>query len=202
LYLGLSLQLVVFTLSLSLLTSEKFLPVVAAVGFSFLGDVFNLHFPSIQKKFPEPLLGGIFSFFIAQIFYLIAIFQFTSWEILFAGTIHYGVLILLLVVPSLIFWLRVYNPNRPKSIMISAFVYGNLLCFVVALLVNAALVLSGSWWTLAIGGLFFLLSDAVMGETTVHGERHPPFEFQIPWFTYLVAQGFLISGFFLVYVQS
>lgn len=204
-YLGLSLQLLIFSIFLGFSVGDsneevfgwKFLPVVLGMGFSFLGDVFNLHFPSIQKKIKYPLLGGIAGFFVAQIFYMLAIFNIEGWNDLFQENIHYGILILLLIVPAVIFKFRVYNPERPKSIMASAFVYGILLCYVEALLLNGALIHSGYWWILALGGGFFLLSDAVMGETTVHGGRHPVFEFQVPWITYLIAQSLLIVGFYL-----
>jgi hypothetical protein len=38
-----------------------------------------------------------------------------------------------------------------------------------------------------------------MGSTTMKGV-HPRSEFQIPWFTYLLAQGLIITGFALVQV--
>jgi hypothetical protein len=100
----------------------------------------------------------------------------------------------LIIVPAILFKFRVYNPDRPKRIMIGAFVYGFILGAMAAIALSAAFAHGGLWYFPALGAVFFLLSDAVMGETTVHG-RHPVFEFQVPWVTYLIAQGLIIFGF-------
>jgi hypothetical protein len=50
----------------------------------------------------------------------------------------------------------------------------------------------GAWIIVAVGAGMFLLSDAIMGQTTIRG-RHPRTEFQVPWLTYLAAQGLIIA---------
>lgn len=199
-YIGFSFQLLVYAWVLSIIPNRsQSLPFVSlAMTFSFLGDFCNLQFPLARRLVKEPLYPGIGAFAAAQIFYLCAFFQVITWDSVFPAAVHYAILGLFLLVPAVIFYFRVFNRDRPRALMISAFLYGVLLCFLVALYVNAALVIGGYWWVVAAGGIIFLLSDAQMGETTIHGGRHPASEYQIPWFTYLVAQGLLIFGFFVV----
>ncbi len=199
-YLGFSFQLLLYAWGLSVVPSRLHgLPFVAlAMTFSLIGDFCNLQFAAVKKVVKEPLYPGIGAFAVAQIFYLVAVFQAATWDRIFPSALSYVILIGFLLVPAVIFYFRVYNRARPKALMVSAFLYGVLLCFLVGLYVNAALAIGGYWWLVAVGGLIFLLSDSQMGETTIHGERHPASEYQIPWFTYLVAQGFLIFGFFVI----
>lgn len=77
--------------------------------------------------------------------------------------------------------------------MLGGFLYGFALGAMTAVALSAALARGGPWIAVAAGALFFLISDAVMGETTLHG-RHPKHEYQIPWGTYLAAQGLILAG--------
>ncbi|PJZ36314.1 hypothetical protein CH354_14605 [Leptospira levettii] len=197
-YLGFSFQVIVFAWLLFQLGHSRFAFPVVAIAFSMLGDWFNLQFPLAKKYMKDPVLGGIFSFAIAQIFFLLAIRQLITWEELYSSPRPFLITLLFIILPALIFYFRVYNPNRSKWVMASAFIYGIILCFFVSLCINAYLLYGGVWIYLGIGAGFFLLSDAVMGETTINGTRHPKWEFQVPWITYLIAQCFLLVGFFLV----
>ncbi|XDD48560.1 lysoplasmalogenase family protein [Leptospira sp. WS39.C2] len=197
-YLGFSFQVLVFAWLLYQLGHSRFAFPLYAIAFSMIGDWFNLQFPLAKRYMKDPVLGGIFSFAIAQVFFLVAFRQLISWEELFSSARPIIISLIFLILPAVIFYFRVYNPNRSKWVMVSAFLYGILLCFFVSLCVNAYLLYGGVWIYLAIGAGFFLLSDAVMGETTINGTRHPKWEFQVPWITYLIAQCFLIVGFFLV----
>lgn len=162
--------------------------------FSFVGDVFNLQFPSISRKTGEPLFYGILSFMAAQVCYIAAIVSLVSMDDLVGRGYLVPLMAGLVVVPAVLFRFRVYHPDRPKRIMRGALVYGFVLGAMAALAISAALAHGGLWWLPAAGAAFFLFSDAVMGETTVHG-RHPVFEYQVPWVTYLAAQGLILLGF-------
>lgn len=197
-YLGFSFQILIFAGLLFFLGGSVFLAPLFAIVFSLLGDWFNLQFPIALKSNGEPLVGGIISFAMAQLFYITAFFQLTPIGSLYTGLLPYFITMVLLVVPAVIFHFRVYNSQRPKSIMALAFLYGLVLCFFVSLTINAYLTFGGNWIYLMLGGFFFLLSDAVMGETTIHGGRHPKWEFQVPWITYLIAQSLLLIGLFLL----
>ena len=192
-YLGLSSQMVLYAWVLALEFGGA--SVVAAVGMtlSFIGDFFNLRFPRVKRRMEEPVVGGVIAFFIAHFFYIGAIVSLVPWSELTQYGGFYPLLAVLLIAPAIIFRLRVYNPERPRALMWGAFLYGFVLCFMTALALTAALLHGGTWWLVAVGALVFLLSDAVMGETTIYG-RHPVFEFQIPWGTYLLAQGLILGG--------
>ncbi len=197
-YLGFSFQVLVFAWLLFQLGHSRFAYPLYAIAFSMIGDWFNLQFPLARKYMKDPVLGGIFSFAIAQVFFILAFRQLIAWEEIFHGVRPILITAVFIVLPAVIFYFRVYNPNRSKWVMASAFIYGLVLCFFVSLCINAYLLYGGSWIYLAIGAGFFLLSDAVMGETTINGTRRPKWEFQVPWITYLIAQCFLLVGFFLV----
>ena len=195
-YLSMSLQLVLYAwilFGIFGVQNKVWFMIPLGMTFSFLGDIFNLQFQKIKERISEPLFGGIISFMIAQICYITALLDLLPLGKLIDKGYLYPLLIMLLVVPAILFRFRVYNPERPKNIMIGAFIYGFILGSMSAIAISAAIALGGTWYIVAAGALFFLLSDAIMGETTVYG-RHPSFEYQVPWVTYLIAQGLIIMG--------
>ncbi len=194
-YLAMSFQLVLYAWIVFMFFGDspaRFL-IPLGISFSFIGDIFNLQFPGIKKKIDEPLFGGILSFIAAQIFYIWAFVGMVPVSELITGGYLYYFLAALIVFPAVVFRLRVYNPERPKKIMYGALVYGFILGAMTAVALSAAITRGGFWFAVSAGALFFLLSDAVMGETTIYG-RHPSFEYQVPWVTYLIAQGFIVFG--------
>ncbi len=195
-YIAMSFQLLLYSwISFRLTDARGMASILVPMGMtlSFVGDIFNLQFDAIAKRIREPLVGGIASFSLAQIFYIAAFLFLISPARLVAEGYLIPLVAALLAVPAILFRLRVYNPSRPPSIMRGAFIYGFILGCMAAVALSAALAAGGAWYLVAAGALLFLLSDAVMGETTIYG-RHPRFEFQVPWLTYLVAQGLIIMG--------
>lgn len=170
------------------------------MSFSSLGDLFNLQFGPISRRVGQPVFYGIMSFMAAQLCYIGAFAAMVPLSELASDGHLYPLLAALIVVPAILFKFRVYNPSRPKSIMAGAFVYGFILGAMAAIALSAAYVKGGYWYVVAAGALFFLLSDARMGETTIYG-RHPRSEFQIPWITYLAAQGLILFGAAAMMVQ-
>ena len=195
-YLAMSFQLLLFAwIAFRATGAAGAAAILVPLGmtFSFAGDVCNLRFPSIAKKTKEPLFWGIVSFSLAQFCYIGAFLSLMPPGRLVADGYLVPLLVALLLVPAVLFRLRVYNPARPRAIMRGAFIYGFILGAMAAVALSAAIAGGGAWLLVAVGSLFFLLSDAVMGETTVYG-RHPRFEYQVPWLTYLIAQGCIITG--------
>jgi len=195
-YLAFSLQLsiygwVVFTAFGPAGAASVLIPL--GMSFSSLGDLFNLQFGPISRKTGEPVFYGILSFMAAQVCYIGAFATLVPLTELAEQGFLYPLLGALIVVPAILFKFRVYNPGRPKSIMGGAFIYGFILGAMAAIVLSAAWVYGGYWYAVAAGALFFLLSDAIMGETTIYG-RHPRFEYQVPWVTYLAAQGLILFG--------
>lgn len=195
-YLGLSAQLVslawVSALALSRGSTIALL-VAAGMTLSFAGDAFNLQFDGIRKRVGEPLFYGILCFAAAQLCYMAAFLSSIPLASLIADGYFYPLLAALVVIPAILFRFRVYDPGRPKTVMLAAFLYGFILGTMAALAVSAALARGGTWFIVAAGALSFLLSDAIMGQTTIRGV-HPRNEFQVPWITYLAAQGLIILG--------
>lgn len=195
-YLGLSAQLVAYAWLIALVLRPTRTATLLAAGgmtLSFVGDSFNLQFDAVRKRVGEPLFFGILAFAAAQFLYIAAFLSLVPPETLVTDGWLLPLLAVLIIVPAVLFRLRVYNPERPVSIMRAAFSYGFILGAMAAVAVAAAMARGGSWYFVAAGALCFLLSDAVMGETTMYG-RHPKTEFQIPWLTYLAAQGLILLG--------
>jgi len=195
-YLAFSFQLVLYSwigFQVTGVSGPAAYLVPLGMTFSFAGDVFNLQFDAIARRIKEPVFGGIISFALAQFFYIGAILSLIEPGLLISDGYLLPVLAALIIVPAVLFRLRVYNPSRPPEIMRGALIYGFILGGMSALAISAALAAGGVWYFVAAGAFFFLLSDAVMGETTIYG-RHPVFEYQVPWVTYLAAQGLIIYG--------
>lgn len=170
------------------------------MSFSTLGDIFNLQFGPICRRLGQPILYGILSFMAAQLCYIGAFVTMVPFSALASDGHLYPLLAALIVAPAILFKFRVYNPLRPKNIMRGAFVYGFILGAMAAVALSAAFLKGGYWYAVAAGAIFFLLSDAIMGETTIHG-RHPRYEYQLPWIAYLAAQGLILFGAATMMVQ-
>jgi len=195
-YLAFSLQLFVYSWSVFLLSDDGHpgaILIPLGMTASFAGDYFNLQFPVIQKRMDEPVFLGILSFAVAQVFYIGGFCFLISPRELASRGFLFPLLALFLIGPAIIFRLRVFHKDRPKTLMRGGLLYGFALGTMVATALAAAVARGGYWYAVAAGSLFFLLSDAVMGETTLHG-RHPRYEYQIPWGTYLAAQGLILFG--------
>jgi len=195
-YLGMSAQLVLLAwVSALVLNRGSTLALMVAFGMtlSFSGDIFNLQFDGIRKRVGEPLVFGVVCFAVAQVCYISSFLFAIPLESLITDGYFYPLLAVLVIVPAILFRFRVYDSGRLKALMLAAFLYGFILGAMAAVAVSAAIAHGGIWYAIAAGALFFLLSDAIMGETTIHG-RHPQNEFQVPWITYLAAQGLIIIG--------
>jgi len=199
-YLGMSLQLLVYAWVLFAIGTGRHpatMLVPLGMSFSFLGDYFNLQFPAVSHRVKQPLFFGILSFAVAQVCYIGAFLTLVPVRTLVDNGAFVPILAVLVIVPAVLFRFGVYDRDRPRSVMLGAFFYGFILGAMAAVALAAAIADGGAWIVVAIGAVFFLLSDAVMGQTTIRG-KHPRTEFQIPWLTYLIAQGLIIAGVFLV----
>jgi len=195
-YLGMSAQLVLLAWASALFLnrgSTLALMVAAGMTLSFGGDLFNLQFDGMRKRVGEPLFFGIVCFAAAQLCYIAAFLSAIPLDSLIADGFFLPLLAALVVVPAVLFRFRVYDPGRPRMVMSAAFLYGFILGAMAATAVSAVIARGGTWYIVAAGALFFLMSDAIMGQTTIRGV-HPKNEFQIPWITYLAAQGLIILG--------
>jgi hypothetical protein len=202
LYLALSLVMLSFAWVLFILL-ELDVPrgylVPVGASFALIGDFFNLQFRPAQRiTGNEPVFGGILAFCLTQICYILAFVSMVDISILVVSGVFMPLVVVLLLVPCAVFVLRVYHPTLSARMIVASLVYGCLLGLMATFALCGALLNGGSWILIAAGAFLYMLSDARMGSTTVHG-RHPPSEFQIPWFTYLFAQALILCGFALLF---
>jgi len=201
LYLSLSAVLVVssFVLAAAAGTGPhtSFL-IPAGCVFALVGDWCNLQFPLAQRiTRNEPVFGGIVSFCITQICFLLAFRERVSALIDSRQGVFLVLLLFFLTLPLIVFITRVFTKGMSRRILLGSLLYGTLLGAMAATAVCAALFIRGPWLLIASGAVLYLVSDARLGMTTLHG-YHPPNEFQIPWITYLAAQALIINGFGLL----
>jgi len=193
-YLSFSFQLVLYGWALYFLTGRHdAVSMLMPLGmtFSFFGDLFNLQFKPIARATGQPLFFGILCFMASQACYIGGMSALAPARELVSKGYLLPLLAVLAVLPAILFRFKVYNPDRPKKIMIYGFILGGMAAFAI----SAAVVYGSYWYATAAGALFFLLSDAIMGETTISGRKHPKTEYQIPWITYLIAQSLILFGY-------
>lgn len=199
-YLGLSLQLSLYAWALWLIGGDRspgLILAALAMTLSSAGDAYNLQFPSIRRRVGDPLFFGILCFAAAQLGYIGAFLTKAALGTLVAQGYLIPLLGVFIIVPALLFRFRVYDPAMPRPRMLGAFGYGLILGAMAAVAVSSAIAYGGRWYLVAAGALSFLLSDAIMGETTMR-DRHPRTEFQVPWITYLLAQGLILLGYAVI----
>lgn len=176
----------------------SFLVPLGATG-AFVGDFFNLQFRPAQKiTGNEPVFGGILAFGAMQVCYIAVFMALVDISILVVSGVFFPLVVVLLLVPCVVFVLRVYHPALSARLIVASLVYGCLLGLMATYALCGALLNGGPWALIAAGAFLFMLSDACMGATTVRG-HHPPSEFQIPWLTYLAAQALILCGYALLF---
>lgn len=151
---------------------------------SFLGDLSMAGVIS----WPQRLIGGMLTFAVAQSFYMTAFIQMMAanggaagGRGLWIGVAGYG----LLLVVGWLFFIR--NPRKPAMLNYGALGYGLWVGGMAIFALNLAMSLGGVWWLTAVGGLFFVLSDLLIGVTSVGGYKIKHKELWV-WFTYVAAQ--------------
>lgn len=165
--------------------------------FACAGDFYNLQFETARHSIRcESVFGGILFFILTQASYAAAFLSRVSLRDLAGHGFFVPVFVSIGAVCAAFFMLRVWSPSRPRKIMVAAAVYALSLSFMTSVAVSAALASRGPWILVALGAASFVVSDGMMGETTIHG-RHPASEFQVPWLAYLIAQALIPYGYAL-----
>jgi hypothetical protein len=200
LYLSLSIVMTLVAWALFFLYAHRangglFIPVGAT--FALVGDYFNLQFKTARRITGEnPVFGGTLAFCAVQVCYILAFFLQIDIAILVASGVFVPLVVVLVLVPVAIFFLRVYKPALSIPMVIASLLYSILLGLMTTIAMSGVMVNGGAWFMIGSGAALFMVSDAVMADTTVRG-RHPPAEYQIPWITYLGAQALILYGFVL-----
>lgn len=159
---------------------------------SFVGDLV------MARLIPMPnrLIGGMVAFGIAHVLYITGYTQtiatisslepYSRWNTgLWIGLIVYGLIALLG------WWFLIRNPRKETAVNIGALVYGLL----VAVMASFALALGYAlgFWITALGGLFFLTSDFIIGMTDIRGISIKNANDWV-WLTYVLAQMGIVYG--------
>ena len=199
-YIGYSFLMTVFAWLLYFMYATRIplgflLPLGAS--FALAGDFYYLQFELARHTMrSESLLGGILFFILTQIAYAAAFLARVPFGTLVRSGAFIPALAFFVAVFAALFVLRVWNAERPRRLMVASAAYSLALAFMVSVAVSAAIAVGGPWRLIALGAVSFAVSDYLQGETTVHG-RHPAYEFQVPWLTYLIAQALILYGFAL-----
>jgi hypothetical protein len=151
---------------------------------SFVGDLVMAHIIPV----PNRLIGGMVAFGIAHALYIAA---YTSATSAGGGSIvNAGLILGLAVYGSATFfgWQKyIRNPRKPDAVNLGALIYGSWIAIMAAFAVAMASALGGGWWLAALGGLFFVASDFLIGLTDI-GEMRIENANDWIWLTYLAGQ--------------
>ncbi len=162
--------------------------VVWGMAASFIGDLVMARL----IPFPNRLIGGMLAFGLAHLLYIAAYNQ-TIRTIsalepynrfatgLLIGLVGYGLVLILG------WWLLIRNPNKATVLNAGALVYGGVIAVMASFALALALALGGAFWLTALGGLFFLSSDFIIGMTDIHGISLKNANDWI-WLTYVAGQ--------------
>lgn len=160
-----------------------------AMIFCFIGD---LTMASIIKL-PDNFIGGIISFSVAHILFILGFSKtakFNGSSIatpkLIIGLIIYPVLM------TLTWWFYIYNPHK-VVLSFGALVYGLLICLTAAFALASYLTFGKSYLLAAIGSVCFIVSDCIIGMTSIRGSVIPN-SITLVWFTYIIALMGIIYG--------
>jgi uncharacterized membrane protein YhhN len=182
----LSFSVVIATLVIWLMDVESDYKMWAFLGMllSFVGDL------SMAKLLPwrNHMIGGMLTFGVAHVLYIIAfiIEADKHAETVFnLGMLIAVVLYALLLIILWLFYIR--NPKKPGILNIGALVYGLWVGGTASFAAGLAYALGGGWIAAALGGLLFVISDAIIALTDI-GDRRIRNQGVWIWITYIGAQ--------------
>jgi hypothetical protein len=150
-------------------------------GDLFMADVFN------QK---DHVLYGMAAFAVGHIFYMFGFREIALAFDLHALGSYVTALIALWLLAGIIWALMVRDPAGDQTMQIAALVYALFLASMAGYAVGLALQ-QGVFWPLAIGGIVFLISDALIA-ARMFGGRQFKYMGDVIWATYIIAQVLIV----------
>ena len=155
---------------------------------SFIGDLI------MAKLIPLPdrLIGGMIAFGIAHILYITA--YVLTIQANHADLLSFGFMLGIgfYAIVSIIGWLMlIRNLQKDTATNIGALVYGMLIGTMAAFALGLASAVGSGFWLTAIGGLFFITSDFLIGVTDIRGIKIKNANDWI-WLTYVAGQAGII----------
>lgn len=158
--------------------------VLPAMALGFHGDMCLSRIPLMQKLHKNTFLGGAASFLLGHVVYAIAFISVmqpmarTAWWAIWGALAVYGVSSWLL-----------YRSLRDKNPLLLLYMLG--IAAMASCAFAAAVQRGGAWWMPAVGGLLFIVSDAIIGLKDFGGKNIPHADLLI-WATYAPAQFFIV----------
>jgi hypothetical protein len=166
-------------------------PAAVYAGYALLGMILSFIGDLIMARLiptPNRLLGGMVAFGAAHALYIRA--YASAAAAAGASILNLGLLVALPVyLAATFFGWRDYirNSSKADALNIGALAYGTWIAIMASCAVALASALGGNWWLAAVGGASFMLSDFLIGVTSIREKEIENANDWI-WFTYLAGQ--------------
>lgn len=160
--------------------------VALGMTFGFLGDLFMAQLIPLK----DYVLGGIGSFGIGHIFYIVAFVSFGNQQGLNEPRARWGALIVWLLIGMVGWYVVVFRGQEPTFLHYAALPYALLLASTAGFATGLALQ-AGGFIPLAIGAALFLLSDLILA-AQLFNNLFFPFIGDVVWGTYGPAQMLIV----------
>ncbi len=161
--------------------------ILLGMSFGLLGDLFMAR---LIVPAPRHVIFGILAFGVGHVWYILAFVQARTALGLDAGSVWAGAVVIYLVVAVVLWLALVREPARGKALNLGTLGY-SLLLSAMAGAAAALAVQAGAFLPLALGGLFFMASDLILGSELMRRVSFPGIG-DVIWVTYTVAQMLIV----------
>lgn len=144
--------------------SNLLLWLAIGMSFGFLGDLFMAGVMPGGRN----VLGGMATFGLGHIAYIIGIWQFSSQSGLTNGAMRWGSLAVWWIIGTVAWYFVVYRGQQPTTLHQAALPYALLLASTVGVATGLALQ-NGQFIWLAVGAALFLISDLILATQLFNG---------------------------------
>lgn len=163
------------------------LMIFLGMTFGFVGDLILAE----VIRLPHRLIFGIIVFGIGHILYIISFVQIALALHLtdpFGGTVLWT---LFVMIASVLWVMLIYNPKQPRLLNVGSLIYAWLISIMAGTAVGLAIQDTRFAWT-AIGGLLFLISDVILGNRELRGNKWFLIN-DVVWIIYIAGQALIVS---------
>lgn len=167
--------------------------ILAGMALGAHGDVCLAGIPAVNRLYRQPFLVGAASFLLGHVCYITA-FRTGARGVSPSFAVLFGASLLYMVAAYLVWALCVRGSRKPPGVRYGALAYGLVLAAMAVCALAFSLRRSGAyalWWTPAVGGVLFMLSDTLIAVKDMKGGRIPAADTWI-WLTYAPAQALIV----------